>query len=198
MKIYVDFDDCLCETALEFTHIAERLFGKKVPYEDVRFFNLQQTFDLNEEEYKLLMAEGHLPEVLLSYEETPGASKVLNEWIDGGHEVSVITGRPYSSYEVSRKWLDDHGLKRVKLYCLNKYGRDSFNKGSEYNLELEDYYRMHFDIAIEDSPHAFRFFDHLPDLKVMVYERPWNRDCELPGANYVRCPDWDRIRELVR
>ena len=41
MRIYVDYDDCLCETARAFTVIAERLFGKKVPYEKVRFFNLQ-------------------------------------------------------------------------------------------------------------------------------------------------------------
>lgn len=197
MKIYVDFDDCLCETALEFTHIAYRLFGKKIPYEKVMFFDLQKSFDLSEEEYKLLMAEGHRPEVLLSYEETPGASEVLNEWIDKGHEISIITGRPYSCYDVSRRWLDEHGLDRVTLYCLDKYGRDPFYRNAYNNLELEDYYKMHFDVAIEDSPHAFRFFDHLPELKVLVYERPWNRECELPGAGYVRCPGWNRIRELV-
>jgi 5'(3')-deoxyribonucleotidase len=196
MKIYVDFDDCLCETAKEFTHIADRLFGKKVPYEKVRFFNLQQSFDLTDEEYERLMAEGHLPEVLLSYEETPGASKVLNEWIDRGFEVSVITGRPYSAYEASRKWLDEHGLERAQVYFLNKYGRDSFYKVNEYNLELEDYYKMKFDYAVEDSPAAFRFFEHLPDLKVLVYDRPWNRECEL-SEGYERCVSWDRIREIV-
>ena len=198
MKIYVDFDDCLCETAKEFTHIADRLFGKKVPYEKVRFFNLQQSFDLTDEEYERLMAEGHLPEVLLSYEETPGASKVINEWIDLGYEVSVITGRPYSAYEPSRKWLDEHGLERAQVYFLNKYGRDSFYKVNEYNLELEDYYKMKFDYAVEDSPAAFRFFEHLPELKVLVYDRPWNRECEFPGDNYVRCSGWEMISRLVK
>ncbi len=38
MKFYVDFDDCLCETAKAFTVIAKRFFGKDVPYEKVRFF----------------------------------------------------------------------------------------------------------------------------------------------------------------
>ena len=33
MRFYVDFDDCLCETAKAFTEIATRLFGKNVPYE---------------------------------------------------------------------------------------------------------------------------------------------------------------------
>ena len=198
MKIYVDYDDCLCETARAFTGIAARLFGKNVPYEDVRFFNLQDTFRLTDEEYIQLMAEGHRPEVLLSYEETPGASAVINEWIDQGHEVLIITGRPYSSYEPSRRWLDEHGLKRADLYHLNKYGRDSLIYSGDYSLELEDYYRMRFDLAVEDSPAAFRYFDHMPDLNVLVYDRPWNRECELPGGNYNRCKDWDDIEGRYR
>ncbi len=197
MNIYVDFDDCLCETARAFTGIAERLFGKSIPYEKVRFFDLQKSFELTDEEYEELMTEGHRPEVLLSYEETPGAAAVLNEWIDRDMNVSVITGRPASAYETSRRWLDEHGLERVKLYCFNKYGRDSFIKNSEFNLEPEDYYSMHFDLAVEDSPMAFRFFEHLPKLKVLVYDRPWNRESILPEPNYIRCRDWKRIRELA-
>ena len=56
---------------------------------------------------------------------------------------------------------------------------------------------MHFDYAIEDSPTAFRFFEHLPQLQVLVYDRPWNRECELLGENYRRCFDWDSIRKLM-
>jgi len=197
MKIYVDFDDCLCETALAFTGIVERLFGKKVPYEKVRFFSLQDSFDLNDEEYKALMEEGHRPEVLLAYEETPGASRVLNEWIDQGHEVVVITGRPISAYEPSRKWLDAHGLERVRIFFLDKYGRNKFIENSAYDLSLEAYRKMKFDVAVEDSPLAFRFFDHLPELKVLVFDRPWNRESELPKGDYTRCENWERIRDRV-
>lgn len=197
MKIYIDYDDCLCETARAFTGIAERLFGKKVPYKEVQFFNLQDSFKLTDDEYKQLMIEGHLPEVLLSFEETPGASKVINEWIDKGYEVDIITGRPYSSYEISRIWLDKHGLDRVGLLCLNKYGRDGLFKTSDFNLELNDFYKMKFDYAIEDSPLAFKFFDHMPELKVLIYDRPWNRECKLPNSNYFRCPDWEYIRGKV-
>ena len=197
MKIYVDYDDCLCETARNFSDLAVEMFGKNVPYEKIRYFELDKSFDLNEEQFVQFMSKGHEPDVLLSYEETPGASEVINEWLSEGHDVSIITGRPFSAYEPSRQWLDRHGLKDVKLYCLNKYGRDGFIKDSDFSLELEDYYRMKFDVAVEDSPKAFRFFDHLPDLKVMVYDRPWNRECELPGDNYTRCAGWELIRQNV-
>ena len=197
MRIYVDFDDCLCETARMFSKFALEMFGKNVPYECIRSFDLDKSFDLDDGQYEQLMIRGHRPEVLLSFEETPGASKVINEWIDCGHEVSIITGRPISVYEPSRRWLDDHGLQRAGLYCLNKYGRDSFLKNSEFGLELEDYYKMAFDYAVEDSPKAFKFFEHLPDLQVLVFDRPWNRECEFPNRNYKRCFDWESIGDIV-
>lgn len=197
MNIYVDFDDCLCETARAFSKLAMDMFGKDVPYEKVRYFNLQMAFDLDDDQYDALLKKGHEPEVLLAFEETPGAVKVLNEWIENGHNVSIITGRPFASYEPSRTWLDKHGLNNVPLYCLNKYGRDNFMKDCGYSLELEDYYKMKFDFAVEDSPSAFKFFDHLPELKVLVFDRPWNREAEFPGDNYTRCLNWEIIKEKV-
>ena len=198
MNFYVDFDDCLCETALSFTEIADRLFGKKVPYEGVKSFNLQKTFDLNDEEYQQLMEEGHRPEILLAYEETPGCSEVINEWLNQGHTVNIITGRPYSAYEASRQWLDEHGLERAKLYFLNKYGRDAFYGSGSHNLELEDFYQMKFDYAVEDSPLALPYLEHFPETKVLVFDRPWNQECEFPNENYVRSMDWEFIREQVK
>ncbi|MEE3468202.1 MAG: 2-dehydropantoate 2-reductase [Eubacterium sp.] len=198
MNIYVDYDDCLCETARRFSLLVAELFEVDVPYEKIRYFDLQRSFALTEDQYEYLMTEGHKPEVLLSYEETPGAVEIVNSWVDSGHTVSIITGRPYSAFEASRAWLDRHGLDRVKLYCLNKYGRDAFIKDSEFSLEIEDYKKMPFDFAVEDSPSAFHFFDHLPDLKVMVYDRPWNQNCEFPTAGFRRCYDWETIRSEAK
>ena len=198
MNIYVDFDDCLCETARHFSGLAKDMFGTNVPYENINFFNLQKSFSLTDKQYEDRMAGAHKPEILLSYAETPGAADTLNSWVDEGHDVSVITGRPFNSFEPSKEWLDRHGLGRIKLYCLNKYGRDSFYQNTEYSLELDDYYKMHFDIAVEDSPHAFKFFDHLPDLKILVYDRPWNHNVELPGDNYIRCFDWNEIERNAK
>ena len=197
MKIYVDFDDCLCETARAFSKLGMEMFGRNVPYEDIRFFELDKSFSLNDEQFEQFMIRGHQPDVLLSYEETPGASSVINEWLSRGHDVSVITGRPFSAYEPSREWLDRHGLEHVKLYCLNKYGRDSFIKNSDFSLEPEDYYRMKFDLAVEDSPKAFPFFSHLPSLRVLVFDRPWNWDCTFPNENYTRVFSWESIRRLA-
>ena len=46
MKVYIDFDDVICETAKFFMKIAKELFQVDVPYRQVQFFNLQKTFDV--------------------------------------------------------------------------------------------------------------------------------------------------------
>lgn len=197
MNIYVDFDDCLCETARYFSKLVNELFGLEIPYGKIKHFNLQKSFSLSDEQYEQLMIQGHKPEVLLSYSETPGAIKTINSWIDKGYDVKIITGRPFSAYEASREWLNKHGLERVNLYSLNKYGRDNFIKGSTFSLEFDDHYKMHFDYAVEDSPTAFKFFNHLSELKVMIFDRPWNHECELPGQNYKRCFNWKMINGII-
>lgn len=197
MKIYIDFDDVICETAQYFTKIAKELFHIEVPYQEVQFFNLQKSFDLNDEQYNKLMRAGHLQENLLAYEETPGASKIINEWIDKGHEISIITGRPYDSYDPSRKWLDDHHLERVPLFCVDKYGREHFNQDSVYSMTLEQLYQMTFDFAVEDSPAAFEHVLRFENCKVAVFERPWNHMVELPNNSFIRCDGWEAIDHLL-
>ena len=120
MRIYVDFDDCLCETGRAFSKLVLEMFNKHVPYDQIHYFELDSSFDLDPEQYERLMIRAHEPEILLSYDATPGAAETINEWISCGHEVLIITGRPSSVYEPSRIWLDAHGFKNASLYCLNK------------------------------------------------------------------------------
>lgn len=196
VRIYIDFDDVICETADYFTKIAKELFGVVVPYSEVQFFNLKKSFNLTDEQYDQLMKAGHLPENLLAYVEAPGASETINRWIDAGHEVSIITGRPFDAYAPSREWLDKHHLQRVPLFCVDKYGRENFMMNSTFNLKLKDLYEMTFDFAIEDSPAAFEHVMHFENCKVAVYNRPWNKNAELPNDSFVRCEGWQEIGRL--
>ena len=47
--------------------------------EEIRFFDLNKSFSLNDARYEQFMMRGHQTDVLLSYEETPGASSVIND-----------------------------------------------------------------------------------------------------------------------
>lgn len=198
MKIYIDFDDVICETALYFTYLAKQLFDISLPYSQVQFFNLQKAFDLNDAQYEELLRTGHFPEHLLAYEETPDAAKTINKWMDQGHEVTIITGRPFDAYEPSRTWLDEHGLERVPMFCVDKYGRESFNQGCTYSMTLKQLYQLHFDFAIEDSPAAFTHVAHFENCRVAVFDRPWNQQAEFPDDRFVRCMNWSEIDRLFQ
>lgn len=197
MKIYIDFDDVICETAKEITRVAKRLFGIDLPYREIQFFNLKKAFDLNDDQYELLMQECHTTECLLGYEETPDASRVINQWIDAGHEVFVVTGRPFAAYGPSRLWLDRHGLERAQLYTVDKYGREKVFQPYSYNMTLAQLYSMHFDFAVEDSPAAFEHVLHFEGCRVAVFDRPWNRQEPQPNDRFRRCADWPAIDRML-
>ena len=198
MRIYIDFDDVICESAKQFCCIAKELFDIDLPYQEVRYFNLKKSFDLDDVQYWELMRAGHLPEALMVYEETPGASETINKWVDEGHEVSIVTGRPFNSYEPSRRWLDEHHLDRVPLYCVDKYGRETITNDLSFNMTLEQLYGMTFDFAVEDSPAAFEHVLHFDNCKVALLSRPWNEKVELPNESFVRCEDWGEIDRVFK
>ena len=150
------------------------MFGIEVPYRQVQFFNLQKSFDINDEQYEALMKAGHLPENLLNYEETP----------------------PFNSYEPSRRWFDEHYMERVPLFCVDKYGRETAKQDYRYNMTLEELYSMTFDFAVEDSPAAFEHVLHFDNCRVAVFDRPWNRQAEFPNDRFARCMDWQEIDRL--
>ncbi|MCQ2406821.1 MAG: 2-dehydropantoate 2-reductase [Oscillospiraceae bacterium] len=198
MKIYIDFDDIICETARFFSVLAEKMLGIHVPYEEIEYFDLRKAFGLNEEDYNALMVKGHSDEDLLALEETPGASETINSWIDAGHEVFIMTGRPASVYETSLRWLNEHKLSGIRLICCDKYGRDAFLKNSSFTISLDDFYAMEFDFIIEDSPEAFKHLAAFPGARVAVLDRPWNHSCLLPEERYTRCRNWKEIDTLLR
>ena len=59
MRIYVDFDDCLCETGRAFSKLVLEMFNKHVPYDRIHYFELDKSFDAVGAESKvLLLTEG--------------------------------------------------------------------------------------------------------------------------------------------
>lgn len=198
MNVYVDFDDVVSETAKYFCDLLPKYFGKTVPYEDVKFFNLKKSFDLCEADYRRMMEIAHREEELLVYRETEGAAEVLDKWMAEGHNVQIVTGRPYSSRKGTEKWLDAHGLKNMPIVFVDKYGREQPLNDDvlERALTVEEFAELEFDFAVEDSPAAFEHLKKIDGCTVAVFSRPWNEDTELDGKTFVRCRNWKEIDSL--
>ncbi len=199
MRIYVDFDDVICETARPLAELALQQYGCRVSYADIRAFDLRVSFGLDETRYVNLMRKAHEPDYLISLEATPGAVETLSEWMEAGHAVEIVTGRPCSANAISRAWLARFGLARIPLVHVDKYNRQLGPEISDWAgaLTVEEFAVRHYDLAVEDAPVALEQLAAMPLGRVVIFDRPWNRDVPVPAARFTRCTDWPSVARVA-
>ncbi|HEY7319135.1 MAG TPA: bifunctional metallophosphatase/5'-nucleotidase [Candidatus Binatia bacterium] len=169
--IYVDMDDVLCETARGCLDVIERLFGKRVAYEQLTDFDLGNSCELSVEETAVLYHIVHHPEELLRLKPVNGAIAVLNRWIAAGFEIAIVTGRPPATYEVSLDWLAREGMPYHSFTVVDKYRRFP----TETALSLSELAARKFVFAVEDSATMARYLAEQMQVPVRLFDRPWNR-----------------------
>ncbi|MDH7570294.1 MAG: hypothetical protein QHJ73_12005 [Armatimonadota bacterium] len=193
-RVYVDFDDVLCETARALTQLLAARFGKRVAYEEIHSFDLGVSFGLNAEELRRLMDGAHEEAVIRGLDPVPGAREVLARWYHRGYEICVVTGRPPSTMHASRAWLAQHAIPYHHLYFVDKYAR--LAPGPDL-LALEDLARVPFSLAVEDAPAMLEFLLRRMHAPVVIFHRPWNAafpDGDLPPGRWVRrCRSWEEV-----
>lgn len=200
MRIYVDIDDVVTETARTLCRFAADMFGRRVPYEKVFEFDLQVSFSLDDRQIRELMDFAHSPESLASYPETPGATATVASWIAGGHDVTFVTGRPASTHEGTVRWLSARGLGGARVIHVDKFRRETSSAAvaCDYVVPLRDFLGMRFDFAVEDSPVGLGLLAKIPGCRVAVFNRPWNARAEFPPGRFTRCRDWAEIDALLQ
>lgn len=200
MRIYVDFDDVVTETARLLCDLAHEMFGRNVAYDDVFAFDLRKSLFLSDDEVGTLMSRAHSDEILAAYEETPGATETLAAWMALGHEITVVTGRPSLTHAGTCRWLEARGLGAIPVVHVDKFGRELAAQfhSKEYVVSLEDFYKMRFDFAVEDSPLALGHLARLDGCRTAVFGRPWNRNEALPAGDFRRCANWREVDAYLR
>jgi uncharacterized protein len=200
MRIYIDFDDVLCETARHLSDMARELFARNVPYEAISVFNLQEAFALSAAEIDSLMERAHHTEFLTGLAPTPGGLDAVRALEACGHDLSIVTGRPASSHDGSRGWLRKHGLSHLGVIYVDKYGRADLSANARPDtpktLTCDEFNALHFDVAIDDSPTALDLLARRDNCTVIVYDRPWNRCYPAPPA-MRRSDSWPEIVSLI-
>ena len=197
--IYVDLDDVLSETIGPLIALLEEHFGRRVPLEGIRHFDLARSFGLSPPELDELMQRIHEPELLASFVPKLGAAETLAHWSRRGHAVSIMTGRPPSTAATSRAWLRRHGISHQRLACVDKYDRPDFADSKEPLLRLEALPDFGFVLAVEDSgAMAIHLAEHC-NVPVALIDRPWNHDLGTVSARaaalIVRCHSWAEVAE---
>lgn len=194
MRIYVDFDDVLCETAQGLSVLVREMFGRDVPFEQIRFFDLGQAFGIDRAEHQALMDRAHTPEFLLNLPALDGGAACLQAWQAAGHEVVVVTGRPSSTDDASRAWLAQRGLAAVPVLYVDKYNRNHpVPPGAPPMLPLEAIQRQRFDLLIDDSPVALDALLPHHAGRTIIFDRPWNRAYACAAPHVTRCCGWQEV-----
>lgn len=198
MRIYIDFDDVLCETARHLSELARDLFGRRVPYEAISVFDLQQAFSLSDAEIRELMDHAHRPDFLAALAPAPGGLDAVRTLEAHGHTLTIVTGRPAASHDGSYDWLCKYGLDHLDIVYVDKYGRASEHADADTpkTLNREEFDALPFDVAIDDSPAALDLLAVRDDCTVIVYDRPWNQGYART-ANMRRTGSWPEIVRLI-
>lgn len=189
-RIYVDFDDVLCATALGFLDILEREFGKTIGFDEIVDFDLGRSFDLDSVELERFFELAHEDEALEGLEPLQGSLETLTEWKAAGYEIDVVTGRPAETRSASKAWLEAHDAAFDRLIFVEKYGHA---RGA---MPLEEIVARDYAWVIEDS---FATAERLAlgGHRVHLLDRPWNRLEPRDGASLVRCTDWNEVAHLA-
>ena len=190
--IYVDMDDVLCETAQALLGIAAREFGKTIPYDQLNTFEVGEACGLDMREIEELFRLAHHPEEMLAMAPISEAITVLSHWARSGHEIAIVTGRPPSTYDVSRAWLTRHDVPHHDFVMVDKYGR--FATENTVAITLPELAERRFSFAVEDSPTMARFLATEMKVPVALLDRPWNQMEDHPLI--TRLSDWREIADI--
>ncbi|MEZ4334457.1 MAG: hypothetical protein R3F35_22105 [Myxococcota bacterium] len=196
-RIYVDIDDVLSATVERLVDLLHELHDRRVEVEHVLDFDLARPFGLDEEGIRRFMDVAHRDDVIESIAPHAGASDVLDRWRRAGHAITLVTGRPPTTTDASRRWLATHRIPHDALHHLDKWGRPNWNEAGLPAIRFEDLPDFRFTFAVEDSlSTAIRLVEEL-DLPVALMDRPWNRRTGRLSPRVrdllVRCRDWAEV-----
>lgn len=192
-KIYIDLDDVLCETALEFLSLLESRHGRKLTFDQLTSFDLGVSFGLSHIELAEFMAAAHEPQVLKLLKPVDGAIDAIKLWYEKGYEIHIVTGRPPSTLKASQQWLVMHNIPHTSLTFVDKYSRYDLNETTPLPVPLGELQSFGFCFAVEDSPSFVNYLVKTLGIPVALFDRPWNRNYVPEGAiaqKVLRCRGW--------
>jgi len=189
-KIYVDVDDVVSKTTETYVGIVEREFGKQAAFEDIVTFDLRASFGLTDNEFRYFFDLVHQPEFLFTFEPVEGAVETLVDWARAGHYIDIVTGRPSSAQEVSVAWLKKQGVPFDAFTMVDKYNRPG--NDPRFAISKQALSARTYDLAVEDSLEMALFLANTMEVRVALYERPWNI-WDGDHEKVVRCFSWQEI-----
>lgn len=182
MRIGVDIDEVIADSAAVYVPFMNRLFGRDRKKEDLFSYAFEETFDLTEDQMKEFWRSFAREGCWARIPPVEGAAETLAR-LRAAHEIVLVTGRPGEHLEEeTRAWLAEHRMPHDALVFMGEDDKDAAVRR-----------------VLGDSP-AGRGLDALVDdhwgfaeaaagrgVRVFLVNAPWNRTApEHPMVRRVR------------
>ncbi|MDR1069614.1 MAG: hypothetical protein LBL37_02340 [Gracilibacteraceae bacterium] len=181
MKIGLDLDGVVANSLPHVIKVLDRSFPQKFAQGD--HFDLARYYGVPREEIGRVITE-RAEEVFGEAEMVAGAAAGI-AWLEkNGYEMIYVTARKAGrEEEVTRAWLEGHGLDPRRLFCVSGGPKAEVALAENVEVFVDDFLSNAGQIAAVGVP-------------VLLLDAFYNRtEKELPLV--TRCKDWGDIRRAV-
>ena len=130
--------------------------------------------------------------MIMAFPLIDGAVGVLEDWINLGYQISIVTGRLTTAYQASLDWLAEHRVPYHSFTMVDKYSRENID--SNLSISMEEFSQLKFSLAVEDSATMALHLSQQMGIPVALMDRPWNRMVDL-NHNLKRYASWSEIHQ---
>lgn len=187
LKIGIDIDDSLIFCwEKEILENYTKKTGKVLQFDEILTHNFNDDRDLEEAFYDFFNNKQHELKLF------PDADSVLKDLKDAGHELYVVTSRePNDMRHHTHDLLDKYFGKDFfhEICFIKDTGEDKKYKAAE---------KFNLDVVIEDALHHIQDYVEHGNVKVIMYDMPWNRGYTEDNSRTFRAKSWREVEAYVQ
>jgi 5'(3')-deoxyribonucleotidase len=188
LRIICDIDNILADTLPHWLSAIARKYGVYAEINDINQYDLTQCYPLDKLSRSSVFEFLQQPGFTTGIPPMPGAVAVINQLIEDGHEVYLVTARTGATHIIETfAWVKNH-LPSFDLARL---------------VFMKDKHLIQADILIDDNPETLlKFFQSNPAGQLYSIEYPYNS--VLNNVDYIQMfqygdDAWEAIyKEITR
>ncbi len=190
VKFLWDYDSVLADTAQARIDSINEKFGTHYKMSEVTtWYNHENNYMLPEHDAWGWGEECFLSSVWQSQIPVVAhAIEGVHRLIELGHTGMIVSDRPPVLFEVTRDWLDNHGLDEVRLLFTRHKHSKSGEHGGLTKAQAAAKYRLTH--CVDDGPHHAERLSQLRVVeKFYILDAPYNRRIKH-NDKIIRCSSW--------
>ena len=182
-NIVFDFDGVLVNYFGRFLRYYNERTGSDFKYEDIFSHDLEEVFGIPRKEVIMHMDVFNFSQQYYEIQPVEGAVDLLKRVSGNGNRVYLVTARPYELMDRTVHLIERHfGNVFNGIHYTNYCPKDSMCSQLQADIFIDDH-PMNIEQCISNG------------RKVFMFDQPWNRKCEIPGA--VRVKSHGELREKL-